>query len=400
VFNADAIIELCAVIALVAYGVTFRTGHATQYLHRCLAALFISLGVLFLARSVNSLTGAAVFAHLATAASLFLPLMVLLCAEAIRREHAPWPAKLIAAVGPVALLAWRLLETDRTSLPGTVAREVFVLGGLLGSALWIWRCPPVRLPGEERRFAQFFVIAMLIAVPFAATDFQNFLELPVRMGALGVLIGIHIAVWVPASGMRFRFVLAQLCGAFAFAAILIASGWPWFDDHGWPFLVRAWAAVSGVLLAAGIALKLTADFVRRRSNRFLEQFLACDMRGVDSFLGTAAMLAPFSGMLILGGESLADYDCVALVKELSRGKVVALGALKRRHQPTPTEEQMIDILEQSGATHLCLASTSPLRLALFTAGPLADAREVGAQIELFARTTEFLERRGQHADAA
>jgi len=397
VLNADAILELCAVIGLVAYGVTFRAGRPAQYLQRCLAALLISVGMVFLARSIHGLTGEPVFVLIATAASLFIPLMALLSAEAIRREHAPWVAKVIVAIAPFPLLAWRLLEDG---FPGMVAREVFVLGGLLGAALWVWCCPAGRLPGDERRFARFFVLAVLIAIPFAATDFQSFIHLPVRLGAMGALVGVHVAVWVPGGGVRIRLVLAQLAGAFLFAALLIAAGSPWLGDHGWPFLIRGWTAVSGILLATGILLKLTADYVRRRNNRFLEQFLACDTRSVEAFLGAAATLRPFAGMSLLGGDSLADYDHPALVAELSGGKVVALGSLKREAASTPLQEQMIDALEQAGATHLCLGTTAPLRLAVFTAGPLADEREIGAQIGLFARTIALLEKRDRHADAA
>jgi hypothetical protein len=175
---------------------------------------------------------------------------------------------------------------------------------------------------------------------------------------------------------------------------------PWLDDRGGPFLIRAWAGVAGILLATGILLKLTADVVRRRNNRFLEQFLACDLGSVDAFLGSAAMLPPFAGMSVLSGESLADYDQAALASALAGARVVGLAALKRLPEPEAVEEQMIDILEQAGATHLCLATASPLRLAVFTAGPLADEREIGAQVGLFARTIELLARRKRHADVA
>src|SRR5690606_28543052 len=156
-----------------------------------------------------------------------------------------------------------------------------------------------RLSTDNHRFAQVFVVAILLAIPFAATDLQNFLELPVRMGAMGALIGVHFAVWVPTNGVRFRLVVLQLLATFVFALVLIGLGMPWFGDRNWIFLIRAWAAISGILLTAGIALKLTADFVRRRSNRFIERFLACDTGSVDGFLGTAAMLAPFADLRIL-----------------------------------------------------------------------------------------------------
>ncbi|WP_374368581.1 hypothetical protein [Dongia sp.] len=406
--GADAILEFCAVVGLIAYGVTFRAAHPAQYLHRCLAALFISLGILLLARGIFSLTQEKLFAHLAMVAALFLPLMTLLCAEAIRREHAPLLAKLIAAVAPFVLALWHVAEWRGASPDSLIPRslivvEAFVLGGLLGSALWVRQSPAGRLSVENHRFAQFFVVAILLAIPFAATDFQNFLELPVRMGAIGALIGVHFAVWVPNAGVKFRLVLFQLLAIFVFALVLIGLGIPWFGDRNWIFLIRAWAAISGILLTAGIALKLTADFIRRRSNRFIERFLACDTGSVDGFLGTAAMLAPFTDLRILEAESLADYDHLALVSKLSGGKVVSLRVLKRQSEAdisAAIQEQIIDILEHAGATHLCLVSSSPIRLALFTAGPLADEGEIQSQIGLFARTIDLIARRNQYADIA
>jgi hypothetical protein len=405
VLGADAILEFCAVVGLIAYGVTFRTVYPAQYLHRCLASLFISLGVLFLARGMYSLGQEQLFAHVAIVAALFLPLMALLCAEAIRREHAPWPAKLVVAAAPFMLAPWHLAAWHLAAWPGNpinslIVIETFVLGGLLGSALWVRRCPVERLSAENHRFARFFVVAVLLAIPFAATDFQNFLDLPVRMGAMGALIGVHFAVWVPTTGIKFRLVLLQLLAIFVFALVLIGLGMPWFGDRDWTFLIRAWAAISGILLAAGIALKLTADFVRRRGNRFIERFLACDMESIDGFLGSAAMLAPFADMRILEAESLADYDRPALASELSAGKVAGLHTLQRRSEASATQEQIVDILEHAGATHLCLARSSPIRLALFTAGPLVDESEIQSQIGLFARTIALIARRNQHADIA
>lgn len=401
--GADAILEFCAVVGLIAYGATFRAAHPAQYLHRCLAALFVSLGILFLARGLYSLTQEKLFAHVAIVAALFLPLMALLCAEAVRREHAPLPVKLVVAATPFVLAMWHVAEWGGASSNGLIFVEAFVIGGLLGSALWVRGRPTDRLSVENHRFSQFFVVAILLAIPFAATDFQNFLELPVRMGAMGALIGVHFAVWVPTTGVKFRLVLLQLLAIFVFALVLIVLGMPWFGDRNWVFLIRAWVAISGILLTAGIALKLTADFVRRRGNQFVERFLACDTGSVDGFLGSAAMLAPFADLRILEAESLADFDRIALVSKLSGGKVINLRALKRRSEAdisATTQEQIIDILEHAEATHLCLASSSPIRLALFTAGPLADEGEIQSQIGLFARTIDLIARRNQYADIA
>ena len=387
--GADIILEFCAVVGLIAYGAAFRAAQPAHYLHRCLAALLITLGVLFLARGLHSLAGAMFFAHVAIAAAVILPLMALLCAEAIQRQHAPGVAKLLVVAAPIVLIIWRIAAGQDPSPHNLIITEAFVLGGLLANALWV-RSRLADSPSEEdRRFGQFFVVALLLALPFAATDFQNFVDLPVRMGAMGALIGVYLAVWVPTNGLRFRLVLLQLLAILVFALILVALGLPWFDDRDWTFLIRAWAAITGILLTAGILLKLSADAVRRRGNRFIEQFLACDTGSVDSFLSSAAMLPPFSDMQILGVADLADYDLAALTADLSGGKVISLRALKGS-STTTLQEQMIDILEHAGATHLCLATESPARLALFTSGPLVDEREIGPQVGLFARTVALI----------
>lgn len=400
----EFIIDFVAAISAAVYALFLLGSTERNYLRRCLAAAFICVSAIFFLRASLALGGGPVVESLVVAPVMALPLTLLLAAEAFRRQHSHVLAKLIAVSGALFGLVLAIGGWWRSIPYFPIGLAVYVLTGLLASAAWVAARDRAGLPVQHNETAGFFVAALLVATPFAATDFQAIIVLPIQLGAIATLICLYFAVWLPSPGTGIVNVALQLAGILL-AALLLGLFTRVLVPNSDPASFLAASAIAFcVILAAALAAKLGFDHQLGKRRRFLDAFVATDKRSMDGFIEHCATIEPFTDALLMGEAELADFDHARIEQALVDKKVIDRPYLSRvaaSDLAQDLREQCLDLLDRVGAGYMCRVGHGPLRIALFRTGSMVDHREISARVQLLAETAQLiLERRGGDDHAA
>lgn len=219
------------------------------------------------------------------------------------------------------------------------------------------------LPLAERRTADTFLLALLLTIPLALTDFQALLpDAPVRGGAFAALIlvlatsrlvrGDGSPVWLLAD-------LAVCLGGAALAAAAVSLSALLTPDTR----IVSIAAATGFLITA-LALLIERFSSLRLEEGSLIRALARSTAdgGVEGLLRSHPLLA---SARIIDATTLADYPPAA-VKALARSRVIGDDL-----NDAEARDAARDLLAASAATHLLRLSADPPRFLAISAGGLA-----------------------------
>ncbi|HEY5721104.1 MAG TPA: hypothetical protein VIT45_02170 [Allosphingosinicella sp.] len=380
---ADLIVNGLALAALAAAILAMHGGEGPGPVERRLRALYFAIALLLALRGLAWTWPNPLLTIPVLAAAAWIPLLALRLVEQLVRRHAPRPLKWLALGGAIGFTAAALLVGGfwpRGMFAALALFQIVTLG-------WAGRLLHNRRPGElaaaEERVADTLVLAFLLAIPLAASDFRLLLpDLPARMGGLGVLIFL-VAASRLASGLAApRLLLADLFGLLLFAALLavgadlLVTTLPADDVVRLFVLAFACAATTLVVIRIG-----EARLVTRMRPSLLTAFAQLpDRAGEEMLLGAHPLLA--TGKLV-ESEALGLYD-QAVVAAIARRRVVTASSSLDPEVAAAAR----NLLDSAAATHLVRLSQYPPRFLAVAAGELTGAGTLAAELDMLSRLAE------------
>jgi hypothetical protein len=380
---ADLIVNGLALAALIAAIVAMRGGEASGPVERRLRALYIAIALLLALRTWAWWAPHPLLAIPVLAVAAWVPLLALRLVEQLVRRHAPRRLKWLALGGAIGFTAAAILIGGfwPYALLAWLALFQIVTLGWAGMLLHNRRLG--ELAAAEERIADTLVLAFVVAIPLAASDFRAMLpDLPVRMGGLGVLVFLVAASRLQSSLAAPRLLLADLFALLLFAALLAGSTGLFVPGLASGDLVRL-----AVLAFAGAATTLVlfrigeARLLARMRPSLLTAFAKLpDRAGEEALLGAHPLLA--TGKLI-EGEALGLYDQAA-VAAIARRRVVTASSSMDEEAGAAAR----NLLDSAAATHLVRLSQYPPRFLAVAAGELAGTGTLAAELDMLSRLAE------------
>ena len=380
---ADLIVNGLALAALIAAILAMRGGHAPGSVERRLRALYIALALLLALRSWAWAAPHPLIVIPVLAVAAWLPLLALRLVEHLVRRHAPRRLKWLALAGAIGFTAAAILIGGLWPLALLAGLALFQIVTLGWAGMLLHNRRPGELAAAEERTADTLVLAFMLAIPLAASDFRAILpDLPVRMGGLGVLIFLVAASRLPSGFAAPRLLLADLFGLLLFAALMAGGADLFVADLAPNDVVRlavlAFAAAATTLIMFRIG---EARLVARTRPSLLTAFAQLPGRaGEDALLGAHPLLA--TGTLI-DSETLGLYDQAA-VAAIARRRVVTASS----HMDEEAGAAARNMLDSAAATHLVRLSQYPPRFLAVTAGELGGAGTLAAELDMLSRLAE------------
>jgi hypothetical protein len=315
-----------------------------------------------------------------------LPLAMAMFAEGLLRRHVPgWmklltaSAMLVAFVGNTLRLFIR--DPDRLVLIGFIVLASLVVT-MVGLGVILLRRDQASLSRSENALVRVCTIVTAFALPLAATDFRYDLGWPmVRLGTLGALLlcytllrqpqeNVKVSRWLADVG---RLVLRALLFAILIAVALQTMG----RETIVPILVLGVA----VVFAFAVFDRLR-DLERTTPQTALLRWLARERPASwQQFARELRALPLTADATVLDEADLAAYDRASLVEAFPSSTVVqSLASLRSLREGSRESargaDELSDLLERHGATHVGLLAADPIRLVIATVPELPGLRDV------------------------
>ena len=373
----DVILTWMGALGVFAYLAHIHRNPATSFLEGRTRLLLWCLGTLLLIRGFAWLDAGGVLGTLTFVPATLLPLAALLFTEALLRRHAPLSIKLYVAGGTVLLSLANLFPVRGwhvallAFMATTFALLVVLLVGRRRDAL----APP------ENRLIDAVLLAMTAAVPLTVTDFRIDLGLPWnRMGALGALIFVWTLVRMAARRDQERIGWREIAGLALWAALLAGVMLALGREPTVPRLIHALSLSLGFVLLFAVCDLLRHLRAQTRDRSFLSWLAGARTSSPNDFLLALKDCPVAEEHVTLRAADLSRYDVGALVRRLDgeRG-VVRMAGLRAKTATADggdeleVDEQLVDLLETYGMSHLCLVSAEPPVLLLVNHPQLADS---------------------------
>ena len=374
---------------------------ASLFLFALLAALFGIRGFFWLSERSAGL-GRLVFA-----AATLLPIAVSLFAEQLLRRHHPLALKLASLVVSAFFFAINLAF----DLPGNLPLLVVFLACLLSVLAWNGWLLLVQSGSElsrhEAQLARGAALAAVFSLPLVATDFREELgNVPVRLGALGPLILIHVMLHLspgPRAAVR---ALARLAAVLAGACVLslvfglvtvgMGEGLLGAWLRGLP-VAAAWVLLAAILVHSRLLL------AEGHSQNFLRWLLHARLDGIEGLLNSLRKLPLTEEHIVLRPGDLAAYDVDKLFTlagvrreplSLSEARTWVKGQSAGK---LDAAEQLVDLLERHEMTHVLMVSQAPPLLILLNMPQGANLVAGEIRAGVIQRIARRIAREGQHA---
>jgi len=345
--------------------------------------------------------------HLVFAAATLLPLAATLYVEQLARHHHPVWLKLLALGTTAVFFPLNLFAALHSSPLALLAFLTLFMLILLANGVLLL---PAREPQHSRnelRLIRAVILAVLLAIPLAATDFREEIDgIPVRLGAIGVLFFVHVLSKVYDSNTALRELLLRLlmtlvyAGALAgvFAVVTVGS-----MDTAASAVWRGYPVALAWMLLTTIYVRLQAISATSSSNRFLAWLAEARLESATAFVDSFAHLPHTDQLLVLGTDDLRGYDVPALLRlGVQHGGPVTLDQARewsRMEQDARLDaaEQLIDLLERNDMTHAMPIAATPPLLVLVNLPQGMDAAASGLRMRVMQRLARHLAEPGVHA---
>lgn len=350
-----------------------RGGAAAQLRH-----LFRQIALLLGLRLVLTQWESPLVMALIMVVAAWMPLATLRLGEELVRRHAPRPLKLAAlggAIGFSVLAATFGLVWTHQAVLALAAFQILVVGAVVVH-IYTQRASVSLL---ERRAVDLLALALLLAVPLLATDFQRlFPDLPVRGGALAALIFVLACTRLLGEGGRPLALLGDIAVAAGAAGIGAAAAHLAGAQGQSAILV----SVSTGALAALLLLIERFDTAGRTGEGILPALAKAGSARAE-ILSAHPLL---SGAARLGEAELADLPAGA-AEQLAESRVIRLDGLSGSDTASGAARELLD---RHSATHLLRLSRQPPAFLAISGGALAGER-LNHELEIAARLLERAE---------
>ncbi len=324
-------------------------------------------------------------AFLTFAAVSLLPMAMTVLAEGLMRRHVPLWMKVLSSSATVLSLAANALRFALTG-PRAVAligltTLVALLVTLVALGVILFRRDRTSLSNSENALVRICVIMSVIALPLVATDFRFDLGWPmVRLGSLGALLLCYTLLRQPQENIRvarwLSDVASLLLRAFFFGALVTVALQTMRVDVITPVLVLGIALV--MLFSI---MDRVRDVERATPQTLVLRWLGRERPATwEQFARELRALPLTADAIMLDETSLGAYDTASLVAAFSSSIVLPLANLRvLRDSARSTArgaDELSDLLERHGATHVGLLAEHPVRLLVVTVPELPGQRDM------------------------
>ncbi len=366
VIVADSIVNIAGAIGVGVAILTFQrrdpTGEVTRLMNAALAALFC----LLLTRGIHWWTGSSVFQNLSLAFAALVPLASLIATEAALRRHAPRQLKMALLTASGLMIPIALSGLHGQDMWFGLPLALVQLCGFGASGWLLWRRNHATLTASENQSIQRLLLAFGLAVPFIATDFRVlFPDIPVRLGALGVLIAVSLLLVAASMGQTRRQLLVLLVWRIASAGAL-----GWAAAHLLPEPTLAdFVRFSAIAVAGVLGIGLMVDALRALYESRAPGIVGAISSGKGetrtALLEELQQHPLFNGAKRLKTGDLPTFDPDIIGPVLANRSVLRIGDWPwSMPERDPAAERLLSLLRTHGATHLIVLSGQPLDVVL------------------------------------
>ena len=381
-FTVDVLVTWIGAVALGRSALALGRRTAQSSLERRARFLIAALAALFFLRGLSWLNpGTAALAYLVSMPNSLLPLAMTLFVEGLLRRHVPrWMKWLAVSATVFAFTANLIALIDNRERTDTLIGFAALAGlavTMAALAVVLARADRSSLSRSENALIKICVLVAVLGVPLAVTDFRSIIGWPmVRMGTLGGLLFVFSIMGRPQSAtlrewlrdMRRLVVRALLaCALLAIALQTLRA----------ELLVPLSVLAIAVVFALAVWDRVRDLEVTRRGNELLEWLAREPPASREAFIVDLRSLRLTTDAVVVGDTALAEYDHDAIVRAFPPGSVVhslaRLRALRESEAQTARgADDLSDLLERRGATHVGLLSSAPLFLLVVTVPDLGS----------------------------
>ena len=384
---ADIFINYMAALALIFLFMELRHKNNPQPIERAISHTVFAAAGLVLTRGLFWMSGIALFEILSLIFAVIIPLTVLLAAETLMRRHSHLMAKVLAA-------GWLLTGLVCVFTAGNPPVFTYANAAMqclipLYAAAWIFLRDKSEFTRAENGNMTVFILALLFIMGFAVTDFPLIMPLPVRLGAVAILIVAYLLVFARQKEFSARQAAVEI-GAIAIsvAAFLIMARLI-LGSGTLSSSVQLAALLSSILLTIVIAVR-----VLNRQLKFedFSHFTLAEARTdtLDSFLEDTVFAHATSEAHILKLSSNGEYDG-RLISELFKGQpVISRKSLEPSADMFMAGEQLADIFNRFNASHAFYLSGEPARLVIVAAPALNNGPQQDAYFQSVAKIAHLI----------
>ena len=379
---ADAFVSLAALVGVVVLAVRLaRRGGGEQEggTRRFRFALEV-VATLLLARVLDwVLIGeGTLFSRLSVIAAGLIPLGAVLVAEGFLRRHAPLALKLAVAAGSAAFAVAAF--TPAAMLDGVVTKALFAyqFAALTGVAAWVALRDRAALSAAQNRAVNRVGLSLLFIVPLLVTDYRVLLDLPVRLGGVGILV----LVWLAVTADRPEGWCTLVAVALAALAVALVLGLMVPLEPA--DLVRVVAVTFSAGMVAALALALDPADPRAERADLATALARARTDDVETFLADLEAHPAVRGARLLEEDDLADLDVPRLQSALDAKPVWRRGE---------GDEQVAFLLEVHEASHAFRARREPLLVAVLQLSEMTAGGREERELALVQKVAELVGRR-------
>lgn len=330
------------------------------------------LAVFFLMRALAWGAGLALADRLANALAALLPLIALIVAEGLLRRHAPQALKIMVSLASAVVVVFGLLMSPQAA-GASLLLLVHMLAGV-GAVIGLVVMRDRRdLAIAENAALDRLILALAVLFPLILTDFPAIVPgIPVRLGALGVLLMLYLAFSAGGRSATPTERLAGLAGYAAIAAVLAMGRVAVEPDRDLTIAMQSGGmGLAGLLAAALWAEALGAHGERRRP---VSRLLLA--RTPEAFIAALKQEPLVSDVRLFAASDLADVDHPSVRTLLAEHPL-----LRREHAPwgrgatDDGAERLLSLFQQTNGSTLMRLSAEPLHVAVFRLpAHVSDAR--------------------------
>ena len=386
---ADILINLVAAIGLsiLAYqllGKDNRTLIEKHIGHVVIAAgVLVSFRAFFWIDSLKWLEAVSLFA------AILIPMLILIATEQLLRRHAHFCLKILAAGWVLSGFLMMIAGRPEPLFTYANAAMQFFIPAI--SIIWILSRDRQQYTDAENRNFMSFIFALSFIMLLSFTDFPTLIILPVRLGAVGMLIVCYILVFAydrKFSPLRAWFELVAISSitcVFYLLTRLVLESAQVID------LIRLSVLLFCLLL-------LTVIIVRVCGRRFEFQEFSNETISkartdkIEHFLEDTLMSRVSTEAHLLNAESLRDYNLDLMAQLFEDKTVITQRSLEdlQTNSPSLVIEQIKDLMHRYKATHAIFISGAAPQILLSAAPLMNDAHEQDAYFNVVAKMAHLI----------
>ena len=395
---ADIFINFAAAIGLITLFFDFRERTQKSPLAQRIGWVALAAASLVSLRALFWMTGIEFFLKLALFAAVTLPLLILIATEGLMRRHAHVLMKLLAAawvvIGGFLVFSW----SNPVSFTYLNAVAQIIIPVICVS--WILLRDRSQHTQAENRNMGVFIIALLFISVLTITDFPSIIDLPVRLGAIAILMVCYLMVFaghkdysVPRAFLEFLAMLGMILIFSTSTRLVLGQG----------------ATIATFQLTAFLfsLMLTTVILVRSISKRFgFQEFsqnniASARTTSVEAFIEDTLLARVSSEAHMISPDQLPDYNWQDIETAFTTGPVLKREDLtstddENDQMNDPGKEQVLHLLDSYKASHVVLITGEAPRLILAATPLISENRDRDAYFEVVARMAGLIRQRGSH----